>query len=473
MGAEAPSRTMRWSVVGKNTPRRWSFVSAGFILVVAFGIGGAYYLTRERGVSRAAASPGHQEPGIAAQKVTTIHPKKGGLERISSQPGTLIASESVDLYSKVPGFLAEQSVDIGSRVKKGQKVARIDVPEYEKQVERDVAEVERAKANIKQMEARVATAQAEERTARAGVATAEATLASTAASRAFREKQYQRIKSLFHQHSVDERLVDEKEDQRDAAIAAENAAKAGILSAQAQVAAAGARIVQAKADLEDARAKLEVAKAELSRASVFVNYAHIHCPFDGVITKRQFFPGDYIVSADAGARTPLLAIARTDHLRVVIQVPDRDVPYANPGDEAVIEVDAMPGRQFKGRIARIADAEDPLTRTMRVEIDLPNPNDQLRSGMYGRVSLVLERGSPEAVTLPTRALAGNVVDGEGEVFVVRDGKAKLLKVKVGSDNGVQCEIRSGLRPEDEVILSTIGIEEGMPVTPTAPARPAH
>lgn len=473
MASEADLVLLRCYVIGKQAARRWSFLSAGFVLGIAVITGVCCYLVRERGLNRAAASSLQQEQKDAPQRVETIRPKKGGLERVSTQPGTLIAYEAVDLFSKVPGFLAEQSVDIGSKVKKGQQVARIDVPEYVKQVERDAADVERAKANVKQMEARVVTAEAEVRTAEAGVALAQATQASAAATRAFREKQYQRIKSLFQQNSVDERLVDEKEDQRDAAIASENAAKAGIVSAHAQVAAAAARVLQAKADLDDARAKLDVAKAEMARAMVFVAYSHIQCPFDGVVTNRRFFPGDYIVSADGGSRTPLLSVARTDRLRVVVQIPDRDVPYANPGDEAAIEVDAMPGRKFKGIIARIADSEDPLTRTMRVEIDLPNPADLFRPGMYGRVNLVLEKGAPGSVTIPTQALVGEIVDGVGHVHVVREGKAHLTTVKVGTDNGVQCEIRSGLQPEDEVILGSNGIAEGLSVTPASSPRKAH
>jgi RND family efflux transporter MFP subunit len=250
--------------------------------------------------------------------------------------------------------------------------------------------------------------------------------------------------------SIDERLVDEKLDEMEAARAAETATKAAVLTAKAQVGAAEAKVDQARADLTDAEAKVEVEQATLGKAKVFVDYTKIISPYDGVVTKRNFFRGAFIRSPDQGGLVPLLAISRTDLMRVVIQVPDRDVPFISPGNSARVQIDALPGSEFKGKVSRMADAEDPETRTMRVEIDLPNPQNTLREGMYGRVTVRLSQVS-DALTIPSSCLVGTIQDGEAEVFVVHDGVARRRKIRVGADNGLRMEVLGGLTAKDSVI----------------------
>src|SRR5581483_5395262 len=116
-------------------------------------------------------------------------------------------------------------------------------------------------------------------------------------------------------------------------------------------------------------------------------YSKIVSPYNGVITARNFHVGDFIRAADQGASRPLLDVAKTDLMRVVVQIPDKDVPFAGPGDTAVVEIDALPGKKFNGKVSRIANAEDSQTRTMRTEIDLANADGILREGMYGRATV--------------------------------------------------------------------------------------
>src|SRR5262249_20141029 len=159
-------------------------------------------------------------------------------------------------------------------------------------------------------------------------------------------------------------------------------------------------------------------------------------PYDGVVTQRNFFPGDFVKAATQGAsQLPLLTVERTDKMRVVVQIPDRDVPYTDPGDEAVVEIDALPGEAFKGAVARIADAEDPQTRLMRVEIDLDNPKGKIHQGMYGRVSILLDKCA-NLLSVPSSSLVGKSDGGKGTVFVVRDGRLHRVPVVIGVDNGV-------------------------------------
>lgn len=407
--------------------------------------------------------------------VDVITPQPGGIERVCVQPGTVEPFESADLFAKVSGFLAEQSVDIGTRVKRGQVLARISLPEFEKQAIRDAAKVDDAKAKVQQAEARVKSAQADYRAARAQVAFTEADVKAKSAYREFRQKQANRMKELSAQSAIDERVVDEKEDQYQAAVGAELAAKERINTAKSQAEAAQAKIAQAQADLAEAKADVGVADAELEKTKVWLNYGVITSPYDGVITRRSFFPGDFIRSAEAGGvNTPLLSVDRTDKMRVVVQVPDRDVPYVTVGDPVTLHIDALPGRTFSAKVSRYAQSEDPSTRLMRTEVDVPNPDGVLSRGMYGRATIVLDAGAPHAVRIPSTAVAERGADGRAAVRVVRDGRVHLAHVTLGSDNGIEVEVTSGLAPSDRVVVrSSAPVQEGTEVNVSEAAGEAH
>ena len=189
---------------------------------------------------------------VSPIRIETIKPQPGGIERTTTQPGSVIAFESAQLLAKIPGYLKSQSVDIGDHVQRGQVIAEIDAPEFLKEVDQARAALEQAKAQVAQADARVMTAEADEGAARAAIEQAQAEVERANAARTFREKQYKRIKSLFELKSVDERLVDEKEDEKDAARAAQHLAEAGVTNSKALATAARARVEQAKADAIDA-----------------------------------------------------------------------------------------------------------------------------------------------------------------------------------------------------------------------------
>ena len=284
------------------------------------------------------------------------------------------------------------------------------------------------------------------------------------AQRKLRTKEYHRIRALNDLHSIQEQIVDEKQDAMEVSVAAESAAEAAVTSARAQLVAANARVVQAKADIAYAEADQQVSKAKLDKSQVFLNYTRITSPYDGVITFRGFHRGDFIISRDQGAKSPLLTVARTDLMRVVVQVPDLDVPYVSVGDKATIEIDALPGKHFVGQVSRMADSEDSLQKTMRVEVDLPNPDGLLREGMYGRRTTIELEPPSGGLSVPSAALVGKSNGSEAQVYVVRDGKAHLATIQIGRDNGHQMEVLSGLKPTDEVVVHYNGaIGDGTPV----------
>ncbi len=284
--------------------------------------------------------------------------------------------------------------------------------------------------------------------------------------REYREKQYMRIEDLVKRGSVEQRLLDEEEDRRGAARASEGAAKAGVLTAKAEVAEARAELVQAKADLEGAQADVQVAQAVLDEKMTWESYTRIKAPYAGVVIFRgeAVHPGAFIQSADKGVGEPMLTVARDDVMRTVIPVPDRDVPFCDVGDPAIVHVDALNDREFKGVVSRIAESEDVNDRTMRVEVDLPNPPPHvLRDGMYGRAVIVLQKATPH-LTVPSSAILDRDSEGKGTVEVVRDGKLYRQPVVIGRDTGTLAEIVSGLDPDAQVVTTPdLSMADGTPV----------
>jgi len=423
---------------------------------------GTFRKGRLKADSEESAAPMPATPGVEV-----IHPRRGGIERATVQPGSIIAFESVDLYAMVSGYLKTQAVDIGSHIKKGQVLAEIDAPREAKAVDEAVSLSAQARAKTDQAEARIKTMQAEREVAAAAVKQAESDVGRLVAARELSEKQFERINGLVASNAIDKRLADEHRRDVDSAVAAERTARLAVLTAKAELAAAATKVEQARADLAEAQAAAKVAEARLGIARVNLAYTRIVAPFDGVVTHRTFHPGAFIRSASEGGGSPLLTVKRTDKMRLVVQVPDRDVVETNQGDPAVVKVDALEGRGFEGKVARIAESEDPSTRTMRVEIDLPNPERLLREGMYGTCTIRLDPKTRN-LTIPRACVVESAGRSKGIVFVVREGAACRLVVELGADNGSLVEVLSGLRPSDDVVVrSGVRLEDGLPVLAAA------
>ena len=466
MSTQAESRPQPRPVAVKTSSKTGWLIGGALLLL--FVIGAAAWWRHEGHVRTTAHSgnsgEGSQTASSDAVRVEVEYPKVGGIIHTSTQTGSVHAFEDADLYAKVSGYLKSQKVDIGDRVKRGEVLAEIDDPEIVKEADRAQAALDQAKSMVSQAEARIETAKADEEAARATVKEAEAQVERYAATRKYRQKELNRYTRLAEQRAVQQAVVDEAEDHYESAVAAEHAGQAAVITARAKLSSAHANVDQAKADLLEAKANVQVAEATLAKAKVLVGYLKIVSPYDGVITQRNFHRGAFIRSAEAGGALPLLTVARTDLMRVVTHIPDRDVPYVDVGDRAVISLDALPGKTFEGKVSRFAETEDPQSRTMRTEVDLANPDGKLREGMYGIATIYLEPPS-KRLTIPSAALVEKSENGKASVFVVRDGKARQVPVTVGADDAIRVEILSGLSPDDEVILTKGAVSDGTPVAP--------
>lgn len=425
-----------------------------WVTVLVIGGAVAFYLTR-RPID--AASPEKPQPAAkagsaTALKVTAMHPASGGVPRKTTLPCAAHWHQSADLYSKVSGYLEEQVVDIGAMVTSGQQLATIGVPELERDVQLSTAAHQQSLSEVMQAEARKKTAQADQRAAEAAAERAAVDVERWEAERTFREKEYKRFTELSKASSVQGALVDEKLYQLQAVEAGKRSAESAVQSAREQALAAAAKVELAEAEHGVAKAKAAVAEASLAKAQLMVSFSNITSPCAGVVTARYYHPGDFVRDAQSGGNDPLFTVARTDLIRVVVYIPDNDVPFAHPGDAVRVTFDSLPGRTFAAKLDRIAYSEDPKTRTMRAEVDLQNADNLIVDQMYGRMEIDLEPAS-NTLTLPSACLVGDLKGGQAQVYVVRDGLAKLQKVSVGPDDGIQVEVLSGLSAGDAVIVS--------------------
>jgi membrane fusion protein (multidrug efflux system) len=210
--------------------------------------------------------------------------------------------------------------------------------------------------------------------------------------------------------------------------------------------------------LEVARTNLEKARADLGAQSIRLKYTTLTAPFSGYITMRYLDPGALVTPTST---TPILTLMKIDTLRIQVNVAEQDTHYIRPHLKAEFAVDAFPGRVFHGEVTRFAHAVDPLSRTLLVEIDIPNPDLDLKPGMYGRLSLIVDRHHA-SILLPAEAILFQ--ESGASVFTVDGGKARRVQIKTGYDGGDFLEITSGLTGTESVILSGQDlVTDGTPV----------
>ncbi len=218
--------------------------------------------------------------------------------------------------------------------------------------------------------------------------------------------------------------------------------------------------------VDDLRGQWEVAQAKLQRTRTLLRYSRIVAPFSGMITARLVDPGAFIPAATTGS-TPQTAAILTlmDYSRVRVQVfvPEPEVLFVSNGIPVSVMVEELPGRTFPGSVTRFAHALDPATKTMLVEIEVANPNGELRPGAYASVRLELER-KKDALLVPAQCL---LVEKAGtSVFTIAEGKAKKTPVQTGFNDGAHVELNDGINPGQEVIvLGKQTLNDGQPVNP--------
>jgi HlyD family secretion protein len=392
-----------------------------------------------------------QQPKPAAPLVVrVVKPQPGALEGEKTQPCEIHAFAQADLPAVVAGVLKQQSVDVGSFIKKGQVLAVVDAPLLALDQKQAAAAVRQAKGLLSEGENQVVIGRAEVQAAEAAIPQREADVKSAEAEAQFREVQHARLKNLAAAAApaVTKETVLEAAKQVSVSRAQVEAAKAAVTKARADLQIAKNKLGQSEAALDTLRAKLEAAEIALEKARYALDLTRIEAPFDGVVTRVNANVGNYV---GAGQREPVLTVAQVDRLRVVFQVPERFAAQIKTGDPVQMTWDGA--RPVDGKVARLGFVLDAISRTMRVEVDLDNPKLALRPGMFGKATIVV-KGSANGLRLPAPCIF--YAEGKPCVYVVRDGKAKRVAVQIDLDNGKEVEIGSGLEATDDVVVEGQG-----------------
>ena len=369
--------------------------------------------------------------------VTVASPIQRTIHYVVEQPGRIEAFEQTPIYAKIPGYVRKVSVDIGDRVKRGDLLVELNVPEVVEVHHAKEALVTQARLGMNQAERTIDVIQASLATAQADLEVTKAGREKTAAAVKRWESECQRMEELNREKVVDTQSRDEVRNQCRSAEAADKEAAARIHGAEAALIEARARLAKAKADLDAARNQLVVAQAEERESSALLSYSRILAPYDGVISDRQVHTGHFLNAAN-GSTTghPLLVIVRRDKVRVFAEVPEADAVRVNAGEAGHIRVQTLNDREFMGKVAGTSWSLDPTQRTLRTEIDFPNPEGVLRPGMYCHSLIDVEHA--QAWEIPASAVL--VRDEMTFCYEVREGKAHRLQLRLGLRDGNQVEV---------------------------------
>jgi RND family efflux transporter MFP subunit len=199
-------------------------------------------------------------------------------------------------------------------------------------------------------------------------------------------------------------------------------------------------------DLDNAETAYKIAASTRETAATKLGYARVTAPFNGVITRRFFDRGALVTTNNS----TIFTLMDLDAVKVTINILEKDIPLIAEGKQATITVDAYPGKTFPGTVTRFSRAVDPGTRTMAVEIDIPNREHKLAPGMYANVLLVVDT-HPDAVTVPTMAVLKD--DNGAYVFTVQSDTARAIRVISGVEFGARTEIVSGLAASTPVVTT--------------------
>jgi HlyD family secretion protein len=445
---------------------------AASVLLLAILGGGLGWLCLHRTGSRSpvrsgsASAPGGRGEGRRPVLVETVRPKREDLKRVSDPgPAQLLPFEETAIRAKASGFLKTVTVDIGDRLKRGEVLAEVQVPEMVQELEEKNQMLEQAQARVDQERAAVEGAAMEVRVAEAALALARAATLRAEADHQLRRKEYERLKALAEESTINKAIVEEKHFQLDSADAARKEAEARIQAAEASRLAVEAKVGKALADLKSAGAGVGVARAAASRAAALLEYATVRAPYDCFILERNVHTGAYL---DARADGPLLfRVARTDVLRVVVDIPEKDAPYLRRGDSVKVVLDGFPGETFHWAISRFAPSLGE-GKKVRAEMQVENADGRLLPGMYGRASVVLGERL-QVLTLPMACLG---TDAQGYFVYVVDGRTRRQAVRIGLTDGMMAEITDGLAGTEEVVSSgTGGLVEGQTVAVKGREKP--
>jgi RND family efflux transporter MFP subunit len=347
------------------------------------------------------------------------------LERQLTVSSELVPFQEIDVYAKESGYVHDLLVDYGTRVRKGQLMAVLEIPELEAQLRQDDAAIKNAAEMVTHADHELGRVEAQHQVV---------------------HLQFDRLDSVAKSKPG---LVAQQE----------------VDDAQGKDLAGEAQVEAAKSSLQSAQSLLQAAQAKKEHDTVLFDYSKITAPFAGVVTERFANLGT-LLQAGTNSSTqamPLVRLSQDDLFRLVIPVPESYVRYVRIGESVTVQVPAL-NRSFPGKVSRFSVDVKEDTRTMHSEVDVSNADRLLMPGMYAEATLTLEHKG-DALAVPLEA-----VDHDGEttkVYVVDQAdNIERHNVTLGVQTATDAEVLSGLSEGERVVVSDrSGLKPGEPVRP--------
>src|ERR1700676_3286944 len=360
--------------------------------------------------------PGDSSSSVSADAPPTaavVEARRTQLSNTLSIAGEFLPYQEVELHAKVTGYIRNINVDIGDHVHQGQVLANLEVPEL-------VAQEQAASAGVRHSQEEISRAEND-------VARAEADHAALHAA-ATRLKQASEARpGLIAEQELDDATAKDR-------------------SSQAQVDAA-------KSALSATKQQLQVSQADRQHYAAMSDYSRITAPFDGIVTWRYADTGSLIQAGTSNTNSmPVLKLSPVNVLRLRIPVPESLVSSVHDGEPADVHVKATDGH-FTGQVIRATNSLDRSTRTMQVEVDVPNKDYKLTAGMYAEVALRVQN-APNALTLPVQAI--NRDENKTTVlFVNSHNHVEVREIQTGLEGPDRIQVVSGLNEGDRIIVANL------------------
>jgi multidrug efflux pump subunit AcrA (membrane-fusion protein) len=389
---------------------------------------------RSNGQTNAAATA---SPTPAVVQVSTTAAISRQLPRYFEGTGSLAANEQTDVAAETSGKVAAVGVDIGSSVKRGQVLVRLENADFKDRVAQAQAQLAQSQATLAQNLAKIGL--------RPGQRFVPENVPEVRAAKAaldLADKNLHRYEKLIESGDVSRAIYDQQKSQRDQA-----AEQYQALIHQAQ---------QNYAAVANSQAAVDAAQTNLSLAKRNLTYTTVTAPMAGYISDRPADVGEYI-----SPQQKVATIVNLNPLRVRIDVPEQAIPQIRVGENVSITVAAYTDRSFAGRVARVSPNVNSASRTLTVEADVQNPNAALKPGQFATVRVLLPQ-SEAAVLVPQRAL--RTISGSIYVYVIKNGFAQQRLVQTGQTEGDLVEIKSGVNADEVVATSNVDqLNDGMAV----------
>lgn len=428
----------------------------GAVILTLAGLSAAFFPSW---LKRAHSAPVDAVNAPATRVVSVVHPAHS--EDITlTLPANVDAFQTTPLYSRVNGYLVSWHADIGDRVEKGTVLAKIDTPELDQEHKQATANLAQARVDLEE-----ACAELEE--AEAGVKQSVADIARAKANLEYSASVLQRNEQLHAQRAISNQDWDECRRDHEARTAELDSANA---TRQTRLSHVATRTTHIKSH----EATVKSLEANLARLEELQGFKTITAPFAGIVIRRRVEVGVLITAGSSSTAQELFALAQADTLRIRLHVPQTQAPSVQIGQAAEVIVPEFADRVFTAKVARTARALDPASRTLMVELELPNAEYTILPGTFGQVRLTVAR-CESSWSVPASVLLSRPT-GLEVAIVAGQNLIELRKIKLGRDYGNRVEVLSGLLGDEQLVVNppddlTSGEQVALSTSAARPAEP--